>query len=463
MRNFRYALRVLLKNPGFALVAVITLALGIGANTAIFSVADALLLRPLPYAHPERLVLVYAERADAAGAIQPFSFPRAIFLTEKSRAFSGLAAFTNENFNLTGRGDPEQLSAARVSWNFFDLLGVRPMLGRAFLSAEDQPGGKTVCLISHALWTRTFAARADIVGQNITLDATPYTIIGVLARGFSFAPLGTGVDIWAPRVFDLNLTTPAQIHAGVGFLSAVARLAAGISAGQADAEMRILDRQYRREYPGMPDADPAQTIRARDLREQTVSNVRTAVLILCGAVGLLLLIACANVAALLLSRSLSRRKEIAIRAALGASRAVLIRQLLAESVLLALAGGALGIALSAWGTQRAGATGSRESAARGRDRHPLARSRIYRVPVGADRRAVRTTAGDAACAGRLEPCAAVRGTGIGRRAAAQPGAQHAGGGASGAVDGSAGGRGAADSAASCGCATWAPDSTRATF
>ena len=127
MRNFRYALRVLLKNPGFALVAVITLALGIGANTAIFSVADALLLRPLPYAHPERLVLVYAERADAAGAIQPFSFPRAIFLTEKSRAFSGLAAFTNENFNLTGRGDPEQLSAARVSWNFFDLLGVRPM------------------------------------------------------------------------------------------------------------------------------------------------------------------------------------------------------------------------------------------------------------------------------------------------------------------------------------------------
>jgi putative ABC transport system permease protein len=192
--------------------------------------------------------------------------------------------------------------------------------------------------------------RADIAGQNITLDATPYTIIGVLPRGFQFAPLGTGVDLWAPRVFDLNITTPAQIRGGVGFLIAVARLAPGVGAGQAEAEMDVLDRQYKRENPRMPDADPAQTMRARDLQEQTVSNVRTAVLILCGAVALLLLIACANLAALLLSRALARRKEIAIRAALGARRAALIGQLLAESVLLAAAGGALGIALSAWGT-----------------------------------------------------------------------------------------------------------------
>jgi|HubBroStandDraft_1064217.scaffolds.fasta_scaffold06954_6 putative ABC transport system permease protein len=350
MRHFRYGARTLAKSPGFALVAIVTLALGIGANTAIFSVANALLLRPLPYAHPERLVLVYAERADAAGAIHPFSFPRSTFLSEKSRAFSGFAAFTNETFNLTGRGDPEQLAAARVSWNFFDVLGVRPAMGRAFLPEEDRPGGRAVCLISHALWTRTFGARADIAGQNITLDATPYTIVGVLPRDFHFAPLGRGVDLWAPRVFDLNITTPAQIQGGVGFLSAVARLAPGIGARQAEAEMGILDRQYKRENPRMPDADPAQTIRARELQGQIVSNVRTAVLILCGAVGLLLLIACANVAALLLSRALARRKEIAIRTALGARRGALIMQLLAESVLLAAAGGLLGIALSALGT-----------------------------------------------------------------------------------------------------------------
>ena len=162
MRNFRYAARTLAKSPGFTLVAIVTLALGIGANTAIFSVANALLLRPLPYAHPDRLVLVYAVKADAPFAIQPFSYLRLTFLNEKSRAFAGFAAFTNETFNLTGTGDPEQLSAARVSWNFFNVLGVSPAIGRAFLPEEDQPGARAVCLISHALWTRAFGARADI-------------------------------------------------------------------------------------------------------------------------------------------------------------------------------------------------------------------------------------------------------------------------------------------------------------
>src|SRR5579864_7210243 len=350
LEDVRYAIRTLAKSPGFAAVAVLTLALGIGANTAIFTVANALLLRALPYPEPDRLMLVSMAANNQRSQLGSMSFPRFTMLAESSRSFTGVAGFVNESFNLSGRAEAEQLRAARVSWNFFDILGVRPLLGRAFAPNEDQKGGKQVVIISHALSMRLFGGAAGAVGQNIELDARDYTVIGVLPAGFTFSPLGAQVDVWAPRVFELNIATPQQIQGGASFLSSLARLRPGISRDQAQAEMEVQDRQYRQDNPGRPDVDPRNSMVVADLREQLVANVRPALLILLGAVGFLLLIACANVASLLLSRALGRKKEIAVRAALGASRGALIRQVIVESLVLACISGVCGILLGEWGT-----------------------------------------------------------------------------------------------------------------
>ncbi len=350
--ELRQALRAIARRPGFTVVAVLTIAIGIGANTAIFSVADALLLRPLPYTQPERLVLLAAQKNGVRFrqfSVGFFSWPHFEQIKRESRSFSGVAAVTQEAFNVTGADNPEQAQAARVTWNFLPVVGVRPALGRRFTPQEDQPGGPLVVLLSDAMWRRRFHADPAVLGREITLDQKPYTIIGVLPPNFRFDLVGPRIDLIAPRVFDLNLATPQQIQAGAGFLLAVGRLIPGVSLAQARTEMDALSIRYRGERPGFPDIDT--TVRADRLRDDVVANYRPAVLILFGAVSLVLLIACGNVASLLLAHGLGRRRETALRSALGAGRGRLIRQLLTESVILALAGGAAGALLSAWGTR----------------------------------------------------------------------------------------------------------------
>jgi predicted permease len=278
-------------------------------------------------------------------------------IRDRSRSFDGIAVRAIDSLNLTGRGEPEQVPVARVSPNFFSVLGVNPELGRVFAAEEGQPAGKPVVMISDSFWHTRLGGDRNIVGQTITLDSTPFTIIGVLPSDVQFPFIGPA-DVWSPRYFELSLMTPERIRGGVGYLTGIARLAPGSSIQLANAELDVLHRQYSQDNPKAPDAGPDISITAGNLQELTVANVHTLLVILSLAVGLVLMIACANVASLLLSRALARSKEIAIRSALGARRGTILRQLLTESILLALISGGLGLALAAWGTRGLGQLGA---------------------------------------------------------------------------------------------------------
>ena len=342
--NFTF--KVLLKNPGFAAAAILTMGLGIGITTSVFSIANAVLFRALPFAEPGRLIVLTALQKNSQLQVTAFSWPRFEFIRDRSKSYTDLAAFTLEDFTYTGPSEAERLVCARVSAGFFDILGVHPAIGTGFLPAQGKPGGPLAAIVSHEFWTSHLNADPSAIGRPIALDGNDYTLAGVLPPAFMFLPLGRSVDVYIPRPFELTVLRQNQIDAGAGYLFALARLKPGVSSDQAKAELATVDSDYHKAKPGLVDADPANSLVAAELHEYMIADIKHGVLVLIGAVGFVLLIACGNVAGLLLARALERKKEIAIRMALGAPASAIVRQLLVESLVLAMLGGIAGIGLS---------------------------------------------------------------------------------------------------------------------
>lgn len=339
IQDFRYALRQFRKSPGFAAVAVITLALGIGFNTAIFSVVNAVLLRPLGFPEANRLVRIWhVPPAKSFPGMTTFTVSAANYLDweRQNHVFDHSAILTYHGFTLTGGARPEQVDACAVSAGFFATLGVRPMLGRALSPDEDQPGRSHVVVLSHRLWQEQFGAKPDIVGHNINLDGQPYLVAGVMPASFRFPDFA---QMWTPMAW----TDQERAVRGEHHYMVVARLKPGIELKQAQAEMNTISTRLEQQYP---EDDKGWGAVVVPLHDDLVADVRPALLVLLGAVAFVLLIACVNVANLALAKTFSRQKEIAIRTALGASSARVLRQILTETVLLALSGGAVGLALA---------------------------------------------------------------------------------------------------------------------
>ncbi len=342
LHDIRFALRSFAKSPGFTAVAVLALALGIGANAALFSVINTVLLRPLPYRQPQQLLRVYETFLPSGyGSVSP---PNYQDWRQQNHVFEHLEAFSTGSMNLQGDTNPERIPSVVATAGLFDMLGAQPLQGRTFLPDEDQPGKPEVAVISERLWKRRFAGDPNLLGSNINLDGKPTTVIGIMPASFEFPPGSPERTLWLP----MQLPPSLKLERGQHFLAVEGRLKPGQNLETAVADMKPIAARIAEQFPG---EQKGRSIMIRSLQEVLVGNIRPALLVLMGSVGFVLLIACANVANLLLARAASRKREVAVRAALGASRIRLIRQFLTESILLALAGGLVGAFLADLGVQ----------------------------------------------------------------------------------------------------------------
>src|ERR1700757_3128659 len=336
--DLQYGWRMLRRSPGFSLVAILTLAIGIGANAAMFSVINTVLLRPLPFPDAQRIVFVWdtdPNRNVTRGVASPAEF---LDWRDQNHSFEELSAWRTWFYTLTGTSEPEQVFGVHASANFLRLLGVKPILGRELIPEEDQPGHDQVAIITYGLWQRRFGADPGIVGRNILLDEKPFTVVGVLPRGFSLFGTSRQFDVWMPMALDR-----AQLHREDHSVIVFGRLRKGVTLAQAQAEMETIIARLKQQYPGV---DQQNGVRIVGFRDDVSRGLIRALVVLFGAVVLVLLIACVNVANLVLARSATREREITLRATLGAGRGRIVRQLLTESALLALIGGVFGIVIA---------------------------------------------------------------------------------------------------------------------
>jgi putative ABC transport system permease protein len=345
IQDIRFGIRMLLKSPGVSIIATIALALGIGANTAIFSVVNAVLLRPLPFPNSEALTSVFGTNRERGVLHGSFSYPDFFDLRAQNSSFERVSCYHDGDFILTQHGEPARVTGVIATSDLLPLLGVAPMLGRGFVPDEDKPSASRVVVLSHSMFEKYFNSDETILNQPITLDGKPFIVVGVMPRGFQFPIQNDSVDLWTTITGDASGSDPITAQRGAHFLKVIGRLKPGVTEEKAQADADTIAARLAEQYP---DTDSRHGMSVEQTLRAIVGDIRPALLILLGAVSFVLLIACANVANLLLARAMSRYKEMAIRSALGASRWRVVRQLLIESILLSVVGGAIGLLLAVW-------------------------------------------------------------------------------------------------------------------